>query len=323
MKGEKPEKCISPFYKTSCSFLGQPQINHRNVSLVDVRDILVDAATEEKSRGKGFEEEVFAIIYEVTSEGGENAVPIYSTYQTGLSEDASPYQVPNVFAKFPSKAGILKMLQSLNMTSIIESTEFKNADDETIGFLTKEFFWKVFHCDLFEKMNVCNKDFFPNTTEAKKLTEDDKTFPEAYRRIKSEFQLEHNIRFAFMGGNHRIATAVHLFGGYKVEPNPTLNEASTMKDYGLQLKMKITASPAITVILPESGLLSEEFIDQCNVYSYIVEKRKTESIEVTYRSLSSTILNENKHPEIVTNNRFLLDLVFTEEQVREIMYLRY
>jgi len=289
--------------------------------LVDVKDILVNAALEEKARGKGFEEELMVVIYELTSTEDVSAVPIYATYQTELSEDASPYQIPGCFAKFPTKDGILKLLQSLNMTSVVDSGTFNDATDESGGYLTKDLLWKVFNSTLFEDMNVGNKDFFPNTTEAKKLSTDDTTFPEAYRRIKRAFQKEHNIRFAFMGGNHRMATAVHLFGGYKVEPNKALNIDSEIKDYGLRLNMKITASPSITVVIPKSNTLTEEFIDQCNIYSYIVEKRKTESIEVTFGSLSSTIINEKKHPEINKKRRFLPSLVFTDEKVREIIHI--
>jgi len=267
--------------------------------LVDVKDLLVNAALEEKARGKGFEEELMVVIYELTSTEDVSAVPIYATYQTELSEDASPYQIPGCFAKFPTKDGILKLLQSLN----------------------KDLLWKVFNSTLFEDMNVGNTDFFPNTTEAKKLSTDDTPFPKAYRRIKRAFQKEHNIRFAFMGGNHRMATAVHLFGGYKVEPNKALNIDSEIKDYGLRLNMKITASPSITVVIPKSNTLTEEFIDQCNIYSYIVEKRKTESIEVTFGSLSSTIINEKKHPEINKKSRFLPNLVFTNDKVREIIHI--
>lgn len=296
---------------------GQPQINHRNVSLEEVKDVLVGAAREEKSRGKGFEEEMMAIIYEVTSEEDENAAPIYATYQTELSDDASPYQIPKCYAKFPTKEGILKMLQSLNMTSVIESDEFKNATDKSGDYLTKDILWNIFTHKIFEKMNVCNKDFFPNTTLAIQNSSDNESFHEAYRRIKKIFQMEHNIRFAFMGGNHRIATAVHLFGGYEVKPNETLSADIPVTNYGLQLDMKITASPSITVIIPKTLKYTEEFIDQCNIHSYIVEKRKSESIEVTCGSLSSTIIDENKHPEIDLKKRFLTNLVFEKEEVRE------
>ena len=106
--------------------------------MVDVKDLLVNAALEEKARGKGFEEELMVVIYELTSTEDVSAVPIYATYQTELSEDASPYQIPGCFAKFPTKDGILKLLQSLNMTSVVVSGTFNDATDESGGYLTKD-----------------------------------------------------------------------------------------------------------------------------------------------------------------------------------------
>jgi len=294
-------------------------VNHRNVSLVDVCDILSHAALEDKACGKGFEEEMMVVVYEITSNEEESTptVPIYATYQTEDSEGASPSQIPRCYAKYPTKAGIRQLLQSLNMTDLLDPDTCNNITDDSNEYLTKQLLSKIFNSELFQEMNVTNKDFFSDATDSKKLTKDDTSFPLAYRRLKKVFQSEHNIRFAFMGGNHRMATAVHLFGGYKVEPNSVLPPHPEVNDYGISSNMKITASPNITIKMPKDNTLSEAFIMQCNICSYVIEKRKTESIMVTYNTLSKDILDENKHPEIETRNRFLLKNVFVDDTVRQ------
>jgi len=203
------------------------------------------------------------------------------------------------------------------MTDFLDSDTHNDITDESNEYLTKQLLSQIFNSELFQEMNVANMDFFSGATDSKQITNDDISFSLTYRRLKNVFQSEHNIRFAFMGGNHRMATAVHLFGGYKVEPNSVLPPHPEVNDYGISSNMKITASPNITVKIPKDKILSEAFIMQCNICSYVIEKRKTESIMVTYNSLSKDILDENKHPEIENKNRFLLKNVFLDDTVRQ------
>jgi hypothetical protein len=287
---------------------------------VKVKDILVPAATEDKSIGLHFAEEMYVVIYEVTTTKDDTTVPIYCTYLTDSSDSAIPKELPNVYAKFPTKSGVLQLLQSLNMTDIA-----KNVDMDSIGdsdpFLPKELVFLILTSPLFKRMSCSNRNLFDETTEGKKLTDNELSakrstiFHECYRRLKQVFQKEHNIRFAFLGGSHRTATAVHFFGGYDVKPNKNLQKNSSIQCYKISDNMKINASPSCTIIIPKEKMFDESFIKQCNTYSYNLEKSKTESIKVGFASLSLNILDEKKHKDIEPSERFFKKEVFQGESV--------
>ena len=48
-----------------------------------------------------------------------------------------------------------------------------------------------------------------------------------------------------------------------------------------------------------------------------MEKRKTESIQFAFSSLSLDILDNDKYKDITEEKRFLIDLVFSEPKVRK------
>jgi len=305
--------------------IGQPSVNHRLVSLVNVKDILIPAAAEDKSIGKTFEEEMYVVVYEVTSTEDDTTVPIYCTYLTESSDGATPKKLPNAFAKFPTKSGVMQLLQSLNMNDILKELDISLDDvDDSEPFLPKALVFKIFAGKLFQKMSCANKNLFDGTTDKKRLTESETAakrpsiFHECYRRLKQDFQQEHNIRFAFLGGSHRMATAIHYFGGYEVKPNKKIERTSTVHTYEITTNMKINASPSCTIIIPKDKVLDESFITQCNTHSYNLEKGKTESIKVGYASLSLNILDEKKHKDIASDKRFIKPEVFQSESVRDI-----
>jgi len=283
----------------------QPLVNHRNVSLIEVRDKLTEAAVEEKSIGQNFDEEMSAIIYEVTYNKEESNIPICCTYQTESSEVDKPSQLQDCYAKFPTRNGILR-LQSLNMQTIIDAEKLNDEAQGSEPYLPPNIVSQIFNSKIFQEMTIENKKFFADTTNSKSLSNDDILTPEYYRKVKNVFQNEHNIRFAFLGGNHRMATAVHLFGGYKVEPTKLIQHNTVVQDYNITFKMKINASPNITVIIPTAKALTDKFIEQCNITSYLVEKRKTECIQVTFASLGLDILDEEKKSK-VEERRSLFD----------------
>ena len=304
---------------------GQPCVNHRTVSLETVKSILIPAALEDKTIGKGFEEEMFVIVYEVTNTKDCNTVPMYCTYLTDTSEKATPSELHNVYAKFPTRGGMRELLRSLNLNELMPDGEDSSLQDSD-PFLPSDLVFKIFNSDLFQNMSYSNKNFFDKTNAKKKLTKTEGTASrstmklECYRRLKNVFQSEHNIRFAFLGGSHRIATAVHFFGGYEILPNKILGQKPKLHDYGFVENMKINASPSCTIFFTKEKLLNEEFISQCCNYSYILEKKKTESINVGLASLSMNILDEKKHKGLSPEFRFLIDDVFQSEAVSKVLF---
>jgi hypothetical protein len=194
-------------------------------------------------------------------------------------------------------------------------------------FLPKELVFLILTSPLFKRMSCSNRNLFDGTTTSKKLTDNELSakrstiFHECYRRLKQVFQKEHNIRFAFLGGSHRTATAVHFFGGYDVKPNKNLQKNSPIQCYNISDNMKINASPSCTIIIPQHQKLDESFIIQCNTYSYLLEKRKTESIQVGFSSLSLNILDDKKHKDLTCDQRFFIDDVFQTESVSNFSFL--
>jgi hypothetical protein len=85
--------------------------------------------------------------------------------------------------------------------------------------------------------------------------------------------------------------------------------------------MKINASPSCTIIIPQHQKLEESFIIQCNTYSYLLEKSKTESIQVGFCSLSLNILDDKKHKDLTCDQRFFIDDVFQTESVSNFSFL--
>jgi len=101
------------------------------LSLQDVKEKLIPAALEIKGgEGIGFEEQTYAIIYEVAKINDPrtkdiNGVPIYCAYVTDSSSE--PAQLTSVKAIYPTRQGFFQLLNLIRSQELLD--EFYNNDE--------------------------------------------------------------------------------------------------------------------------------------------------------------------------------------------------
>ena len=111
---------------------------------------------------------------------------------------------------------------------------------------------------------------------------------------------------------------MYLFGGYDITPHKKLPKPDPpIHNYNITDDMKINEFPTVTVFQRKKRLLDGDYLLQCFAYSHWMKKRKTESIQFAFSSLSLDILDNDKYKDITEENRFLIDLVFSEPKVRK------
>lgn len=295
--------CVFKFHFLSLTFMihatnrylvCQPRVNHRNLSLLVVNDTLIPAATQDKSEGLGFEEQTYGIIYQVVNKNdplASRGVPLYCTYTTLLSP-VKPPEVEDQVAIFPTRQGILKLLQYFKLTALIneyyKTTEY-NKDEP---FLPIDLVRKLFKDPAFLKM-ADSSSVFQESDTTKNLPAKQKRFSIAkYREQKMKFQSAVTIRFGMLGGLHRTGTSCFFFlgeepkAGQEMRVPRTMSASSSTSYLSLSPDMKINIESPLTIILPKTPEYTDEYIKQCNAYSYHVEERQPKSVKMTYKSLS-------------------------------------
>jgi hypothetical protein len=82
-----------------------------------------------------------------------------------------------------------------------------------------------------------------------------------YRKSRKTIQDNVNICFAFLDGQHHVAIAIHLLGGYEVSPKQNL--CRTYEKYELMQEMKLNGKPTLCFAVPKTHTLDEDFMLQC------------------------------------------------------------
>jgi len=122
---------------------------------------LIPAALEKKGgEGIGFEEQTYAIIYEVAKiDNGRtkdiNGVPIYCAYVTDSSSE--PAQLTSVKAIYPTRQGFLELLKLIQSQELLD--EFYNNGEnwrENDSYLPEELVKKIFHLTFFRRWPMGN-----------------------------------------------------------------------------------------------------------------------------------------------------------------------
>jgi len=115
-----------------------------------------------------------------------------------------------------------------------------------------------------------------------------------------------------LGGLHRTGTSCFLFSGEEALPNTEIKvpkkNSQTLLD--LTPDMKINVTPPLTILIPKALKYTDEYIEQCNAYSYYIELWKHKSITSTYKSLSLLILDSTKHNDIEDEMRYVTNAIF-------------
>ena len=303
---------------------GQPKVNHRNLCLQDVKDRLIPAALQIKGgEGMGFEEQTYAIVYEIADLDDERTkdipgVPIYSTYVTEHSGD--PMQIESVKAIFPTREAMLELCQLIQAQELIDKYSLdqdNSIEGNDTTLTTQQLFREILDHKIFSTMKY-GTNLFPNI-EQLQLTRSNKTANQQYRGHKILFQHATSIRIAMIGGLHRTATACHLYAGITPTPNSTLAVPRVHpKDTTYQIKnnMVLNASTALTIFVPKKQKYTHNYIKQISAYSYRIDKRKTFTLSATERSVTLLILDHERHDDFpdVTDRFIAYDVeVFTTQ----------
>ena len=281
---------------------------------------MIPAALEKKGgEGIGFEEQTYAIIYEVAKiDNGRtkdiNGVPIYCAYVTDSSSE--PAQLTSVKAIYPTRQGFLELLKLIQSQELLD--EFYNNGEnwrENDSYLPEELVKKIFQLDIFSKMTHGKRNYFKGCDQLNPLRTSNPTDSSIYRSQKRLFQILSPIRIAMIGGLHRTAAACHLFSGITPTPNSTLSIPKNKQQsnaVSITKGMVINATTALTILVPETSLYNDKYIKQTAAFSYRVDKRKTINLLPTFKSLSLMILDSEKNKDITDEIRFSKPTIFTK-----------
>jgi hypothetical protein len=284
-----------------------------------VRDKLIPAAQLIKGgEGLGFEEQTYGLLYEVVSVNQktlyDEGIPIYCAYITDSSSE--PEQLRNERAIYPTRKGILELLELLDLKELIQEyfvPPGKSYWKEDYKWVSCDLVKKLLQHDVFTNMSY-GTNYFKNcknlsVSGPKKGYETD-----IYKKQRQIFQDKSKIRIAMIGGLHRTATAVYLYSNIQPTPNSTMSVPRInpqINSNQINENMVINATTALTIITHFD--YKEEFIKQLNAYSYRIEKRKTTNIGATFRSVTLLILDSEKHNELEDKDRFPPNTIFTEK----------
>lgn len=313
------EFILTLFFLPFFLLLGQPQVNHRNLSLLVLNDRLIPAATNTKGEKLGFEEQTYAVIYQVVNEENPLAchgVPIYSAYTTDLSP-IKPPKVEHQVAIFPTRQGILDLLNYLKLTDLVK--EYYNTEnyDKDEPFLPLTLIRKLFEHENFFQFADPTGIFRNVKTSKTNLPAKTKSFNvTSFKQKKQDFQSKVKIRFGMLGGLHRTGTSCFFFAGEEPKVGQEMKISRTSSStcsthLSLSPDMVINIETPLTIIVPKTLTYTDEYMKQCTAYSYHIEERKPKSVKMTFRALSMMIMDKDKHRDITDTMRYRSDAIFT------------
>jgi hypothetical protein len=134
----------------------------------------------------------------------------------------------------------------------------------------------------------------------------------AFAAIKSSFQTQHRIRFAILGGLHRIALAAHTFGNYNLDNKKPTKGAPNM--YNFSGRSTLNSVLSVHICIPHNSTLDEIFTGQCREYSFIVQEKKSKSFTSTIKSEIYLLLTSSTKPEVHLK-RYIDNTFWTTDQV--------
>ena len=287
-------------------------VNHRHLSLTDVQNRLLPAATMRKGTSVGFEEGMYGILYQVepsTTNLPLRGVPIHCVYTTESSK-VTPAELSTHVAIFPTRRGVLDLLEYLKLKTLIKQFYTKKNYNDEDPFLPPELVTQLFQNPSFQ--NIIDKDNCFKETSTVNAKQRAKFNVKEYLKKKRDFHSKVKIRIAMLGGLHRTGTSCFLFSGEEAVPNKEIKVPKKNSNNLLNLTpdMKINVTPPVTILIPKDLSYTDEYIKQCNAYSYHIEEWKHQSITPTYKSLSLLILDSTKHNDIEDNMRYVTDAIF-------------
>jgi hypothetical protein len=293
---------------TDNTVICQPQVNYRPLSISNIKTKRF-IANMEGTTGD-LNEEMHVILYEVTDvETPGRTVPIYSVYTTD-EESITGKQETLIYAQHPSLVELYKL------ANIIQPDKQWNLDPPANRAVTADDIEEVFCTDRVKELYTETTYFYHQSNvglvKQQRKPKNTAQIQAAFAREKSSFQKTHRIRFAILGGLHRVALAAHMFGNYVLDnKRPTKAPSNT---YNFNGKSVLNSVLAVHFCIPHSRQLDEIFVSHCREYSCIVQNRKSESFGPTIKSEMYLLLTRLSKPE--TNfKRHINSTFWTNDQV--------
>jgi hypothetical protein len=268
--------------------------------------------------GNDFNEEMHVLVYELVKattreeidffRNSDKHVPLYSVYMTN-DKDLYPKEIPNMFATYPTVDGFMKLAEAVFLhESDLNNLHQQKNQLNTVGvrdvFIQEDFedlFWKevFYHVQLQTQANV--SPMVPNNTMQ---------IQERYRRLKKEFQDQHPIRFAVLGGLHRCGLSVHMLGNYVIRNGPPLQNKE--KDaYFFTAESSLNTKVPVHLFSPLEQKIDLKVLQRCENCSRLIQLRKTESFGTTIKAQLFDLLKST--PEQYAKLRTVRDECFNME----------
>jgi len=293
---------------TDNTVICQPQVNYRPLSISNIK---TKRFIENMEGTTGdLNEEMHVILYEVTNvETPGRTVPIYSVYTTD-EESITGKQETLIYAQQPSLVELYKLAK------IIQPDKQWNLDPPVNRPVTADDIEKVFCTDRVKDLYTESTYFYHQSNvglvRQQRKPKNTAQIQAAFATEKSSFQKTHRIRFAIIGGLHRVALAAHMFGNYVLDnKRPTKAPSNT---YNFNGKSVLNSVLAVHLCIPHDRKLDETFVSHCREYSCIVQNRKSESFGPTIKSEMYLLLTSLSKPE--TNfKRHINSTFWTNDQV--------
>jgi hypothetical protein len=265
--------------------------------LTSLQSKFLTAALSTNPHAASFKEEMYILPYEIcTDDDSQSHVPICSAFNVNKRGKLDQIQCKDKFAKYPAIGGVIKMCKFFGLADLAKEfsqhpnvQEFMNLYNENTQDPVPNPGWfaRILECNLFQGLVYPKSNAFPTVSELR-LSDRMETKTDSvensmllYRKNRKTIQDNVNIRFAFLDGQHRVAIAIHVLGGYQVSPKQNLR--GTYEKYNLVQEMKLNGKPTLRFAVPKTHTLDEDFMLQCVKQSNEIINRKVVAEKDTWR----------------------------------------
>ena len=273
------------------------------MSFLNNRDFL------SKMQGKNnhFGEEMHALVNEVVV-GKElefdqymEEVKVYSTYTTD-EEGTMGHEIPKPYAIYPTKEGLQKFADALQLTQ-------KDESNNKVEYVVHNNSPKEIHRLLLSwAINDRKIYYYWRDKNGEKIKRKNNTaqIQNTYQKMIKMTIFQQPIHLAMIGGLHRCGLATHLLtNAYICNARPELQKDD---EYTITQESSLNVDIPLHIIVPKEKTLKNSFVRVCTEYSKNIQERKMQSFTTTIKQqmfdiLSSTINSEKS--QHVNNLRFL------------------
>jgi hypothetical protein len=205
-------------HSTDNCLVNQPIANYQSLRILDLKDKkFIDAMTEPN---QDIMEEMYAFLYEITTEENEYTLPIHPCYST--SEKDNRTQLP-VFAKFPTDSALKDMAKAYGITK-----KFTTEAAQLTG--------EIFH-ELSTVQPKLNDKIYFTTVKYKSV---EQTIPAKSLKI------------------HRTSLALHIMGNYMIHNNTPAHFSRTT--YSINQNSSINSQISIHIFTSKELQLNNIFL---------------------------------------------------------------